>query len=1077
MALLALLASAPIMGQVIFQSGFEESNPQNIAPGKPEFVFAVSTSTSSAKLVWLEGSDNLTPASQLIYRLHYSTQAGFVPEASNLLAEITNETSTEATGLAATTAYYFRIAVKDSDGNISSFSNEISTITASTDTQIHPSANWAKAQQDLHLGPVLSSTENSLVFSFLPESILPEVGQILIGEDELGQGYLRRVLAVGSPVGGVLTVTTEPAMLGDIVETTTIDSNLLMFDILEQPGSKIEQTAQSVTATNRMEWKDRLLIAEQTNYAPREGLPLAAQPPSSATQALDAPQALASSQDRELYVFYPSSFTTKSGMTAEFEISATVDALLDDAGEPDWDIDYFSFVEMTHPSRTSANNFGATFTESSYATSPGGLRTTRVGKISWSTTPDDADSAAYTVVFSVHATKQRCTFFCPRREVMVEVDISIDQQGRYIVTSSASEEMGVDLDFVPSLVTHLELDSNGIGLAEVYMHGTAVFDVLAYYRFEGTESINVEKPVFTRTYQSLYTAGPVPVYQEVTLSVQILFTADASIAIDANANARIEFDFDLGARYSRSGGWEDISDHTTERFLTVDLGVQGAVNAEIRLIPTVQIRFYTAAFAGFSLEPYIEGHIAAELIAEADLLKLDGYGLYRVTQLDAGLGLEGKIYAGMSVFDTKILRYPGSGSKSLFDLKYPLFSLPELSAQILNPPVISCQPTVIQGTALNGTNNPFDPASIRWATYPSDATITRNIADPYQAEFVAPAAGSYKVFFIGKGEALGNIARQFEVLELSAEQGDDTCLTLSVIKAGSGTGKVTSQPAGIDCGLACSYKFTANQLVSLTANPDTGTTFTGWTGAGCSGTGYCDVTLDVAKSVTASFESPAKLNDTGIDKGGNYPSGNNDTCTGETIAAQDCSHGRDVTHNDDSDGHAGFSFTKLDASGIDLPPLASTWSCVRDNVTGLVWENKTDDGGLQDADHTYTWYNPDPATNGGNAGAQNGGGCNGSDCDTHGYVQAVNALPQALCGFRDWRMPWREELRSIVDYSQVILSIDAAYFQFQRDYLGTWSGSPSAYDSDEAWVGIGDDRINNNRSSNLNRVRLVRSGE
>ena len=48
----------------------------------------------------------------------------------------------------------------------------------------------------------------------------------------------------------------------------------------------------------------------------------------------------------------------------------------------------------------------------------------------------------------------------------------------------------------------------------------------------------------------------------------------------------------------------------------------------------------------------------------------------------------------------------------------------------------------------------------------------------------------------------------------------------------------------------------------------------------------------------------ARLNDTGIDWGGDYPDGNNATCTGETITAQDCSNGRDVTHDDDSDGHA-----------------------------------------------------------------------------------------------------------------------------------------------------------------------------
>ena len=72
------------------------------------------------------------------------------------------------------------------------------------------------------------------------------------------------------------------------------------------------------------------------------------------------------------------------------------------------------------------------------------------------------------------------------------------------------------------------------------------------------------------------------------------------------------------------------------------------------------------------------------------------------------------------------------------------------------------------------------------------------------------------------------------------------------------------------------------------------------------------------QNVALATSCSAPLNDTGITWGGSYPSGNNAGCTGEEIGAQDCSHGRDFTNNDNSDGHAGFSFTKLDASGLPL---------------------------------------------------------------------------------------------------------------------------------------------------------------
>jgi hypothetical protein len=80
---------------------------------------------------------------------------------------------------------------------------------------------------------------------------------------------------------------------------------------------------------------------------------------------------------------------------------------------------------------------------------------------------------------------------------------------------------------------------------------------------------------------------------------------------------------------------------------------------------------------------------------------------------------------------------------------------------------------------------------------------------------------------------------------------------LNVTIAGSGRGKVISTPAGIDCGSTCSTEFAAGTLVTLTAMPDfsTGdpyTEFQGWSGD-CSGTGSCVVTMDQAKSVTATF--------------------------------------------------------------------------------------------------------------------------------------------------------------------------------------------------------------------------------
>ena len=222
----------------------------------------------------------------------------------------------------------------------------------------------------------------------------------------------------------------------------------------------------------------------------------------------------------------------------------------------------------------------------------------------------------------------------------------------------------------------------------------------------------------------------------------------------------------------------------------------------------------------------------------------------------------------------------------------------------------------------------------------------------------------------------------------------------------------------------------------------------GWTGPNC----------DISLGYTA------RINDTGITKWANANS-NSLTSPQADYPGQDADYGTN-----------GFSFTKLDAAGNPLTESAATWTCVLDNVTGLTWEVKTDDGGLHDKDNTYTWYNSDPTTNGGSAGTATTGTCIGpSGCDTEKYAAAVN--DEGLCGFTDWRLPTREELLSIVDFGTTHPAIDTVYFP-NTPSSDFWSGSPYAGNSDFAVrVNFGYGRGLNGNKVDGKYVRLVRGGQ
>jgi uncharacterized protein (DUF2141 family) len=92
--------------------------------------------------------------------------------------------------------------------------------------------------------------------------------------------------------------------------------------------------------------------------------------------------------------------------------------------------------------------------------------------------------------------------------------------------------------------------------------------------------------------------------------------------------------------------------------------------------------------------------------------------------------------------------------------------------------------------------------------------------------------------------------------------------TLTVSKNGTGSGTVTSNPAGINCGSTCSANFAQGSTVTLSATPASGSSFAGWSGA-CSGTGSCTVTMDAAKSVTATFNAALTIT---VTKPANAPS-------------------------------------------------------------------------------------------------------------------------------------------------------------------------------------------------------------
>jgi hypothetical protein len=78
--------------------------------------------------------------------------------------------------------------------------------------------------------------------------------------------------------------------------------------------------------------------------------------------------------------------------------------------------------------------------------------------------------------------------------------------------------------------------------------------------------------------------------------------------------------------------------------------------------------------------------------------------------------------------------------------------------------------------------------------------------------------------------------------------------TITIVPTGTGVGRVTSTPAGINCSGSCSATVWLGASVTLTADPDANSEFLGWGGA-CSGGTVCKLSAWTSQTVWANFKA------------------------------------------------------------------------------------------------------------------------------------------------------------------------------------------------------------------------------
>ncbi len=339
----------------------------------------------------------------------------------------------------------------------------------------------------------------------------------------------------------------------------------------------------------------------------------------------------------------------------------------------------------------------------------------------------------------------------------------------------------VTAEFEPQLITTAEWGDGvfkHLDSAKVAAKGILSLTALAQYDFSAAGLVSKNFQLFKRTWVSVYSAGPVPVYQKITLSMNIAASASAQAKIQAMAQANLTESVEVGARYDGST-WTPYITHNESDSLTASLDIVGEANAEIRIIPKVEVEFYKVVNSSLTVEPFAKSSLTFEKTTNnIDFLMANQLHLIQLTSFDASLGMESNVAVTLSALGYSWDALPstcvlGTGSCLYTFDDIDLFSIPKL---VLSTTSSSGIQTDLKLQVEDGDFNPFNQSSVKWEVFPDDATLTQRSCSKSgtitscAATFEPGAEEKYTIFVSGHGK-LGEIGRQFK--EMTMESG--TC--------------------------------------------------------------------------------------------------------------------------------------------------------------------------------------------------------------------------------------------------------------------------------------------------------------
>jgi len=731
----------------------ENTNTANTDVTPPQFdgISMITASNSDTVfLSWLPATDNVTQSKDLLYRVYYSLAPDFDTAKATMYAEKRGETEITVSGLSAGTGYYFMVTAQDQAGNADTNKIYKSAATAKTPSVIRDSVSLVDTQKKSLPAPTADQTTGKYEFATTDKNA-PQSGQHIVGKDSSGNGFLRKVGSVRQE-GGKTVAETSQASLSDIFQTMRLDSNTTLTSIDNRTDvTGVKRTVRSKSGDDEtVIYRSKTstfgsFSAEEIRYVSDES-----DNPSGTVRTLRSAdkkglrkQVSASDGTQRLRIVSQNRMV-RAGDSIVIPVEAYT---VDENGQIETQQELglkISFQGLSHDSipDTRKDNYGAYFDSDK-------------NRLGWLVKDEHVSDKPYKAIFQAHTVFSNLTV---QLEVFIDVLHQSKNNASFIETNQRCD-LNVDFYFEPELRTKIETDMLGnVKEGEITAVGDIGVNIDALYEFTAQAKLEKEKRFFQRTWTTTYMVGSVPVYQDITMTLDGKVTANAESAITASAFGNLSTHLEFGIRYNpQTGQWDFVKNANFDKKLTFNLSVEGSINAEVRLIPRIDVTFYKAATGSFYLEPYSGVSAAAEWVNDADVLRKILISQYQMNDMSAWLGVDGFFGADLSVWKWNVWKMDKT---RLFTYKYPLFDLPQI-----NLSKDGGKPPKFVADVKDGTNNPFDKTSVSWNAYPA-ALFRTDKSNPFRATLSANRTGNYKVYFSGNS-SFGALTRQYDMVEVN----------------------------------------------------------------------------------------------------------------------------------------------------------------------------------------------------------------------------------------------------------------------------------------------------------------------